>query len=55
MERVILVQGLFDTVMPVSLPSVVGAVVGSRHSVLLASSTHFEMLVPSDKVHSMNM
>lgn len=50
------VEGLIDTVMPVSLPSVVGvrAVVGSGHRVLLASNTHCFMCVPLE-IHSMNM
>lgn len=53
-------EGLTDTVMPVSLllvgfGIVVGAVVGSIHSVLLAANTHFDMCVPLDKVQLMKM
>ena len=53
---VLLVEGLFDTVMPGSLPSVVEvrAVVDSTHSVLLASNTHCDMCVPLE-MQSMNM
>ena len=53
---VLLVEGLFDTVMPGSLPSVVEvwAVVDSTHSVLLALNTHCDMCVPLE-MQSTNM
>ena len=58
LEVVILKEGLLDT--GFSLPSefVVGlvvVVVGSLHSVLLASYTHCVTCVPFDKVQLMNM
>ena len=52
-------EGLIDTMMPVSLPVVSvflgGVVVGSIHKVLVAENTHCDMFVPLDKVQLMNM
>ncbi len=56
LEGVIFVVSLHG--IDVSLPSLTAVVVAAvvvMHRVLLASSTHCDMNVPSDRVHSINM
>ncbi len=56
LEGVLLVASLhgIDVSLP-SLTAVVVAAVVAMHRMLLASSTHCDMNVPLDRVHSMNM